>query len=60
MLVGTSGVGKTETALALAELLYGGEQNVTVINMSEFKEEHNRRMGWTRWKRPIPAPPDKG
>jgi len=37
---GTSGVGKTETALALAELLYGGEQNVTVINMSEFKEEH--------------------
>ena len=40
LLVGTSGVGKTETALALAELLYGGEQNVTVINMSEFKEEH--------------------
>ncbi|MEH3106680.1 MAG: type VI secretion system ATPase TssH [Sphingomonas fennica] len=37
---GTSGVGKTETALALAELLYGGEQNVTTINMSEFKEEH--------------------
>ncbi|MCA8977192.1 MAG: type VI secretion system ATPase TssH [Planctomycetes bacterium] len=40
MLVGTSGVGKTETAIALAELLYGGEQNMTVINMSEFKEEH--------------------
>jgi type VI secretion system protein VasG len=40
LLVGTSGVGKTETALALAELLYGGEQNMTVINMSEFKEEH--------------------
>jgi type VI secretion system protein VasG len=40
MLVGTSGVGKTETALTLAELLYGGEQNMTVINMSEFKEEH--------------------
>ncbi|HEX6864284.1 MAG TPA: type VI secretion system ATPase TssH, partial [Thermoanaerobaculia bacterium] len=40
LLVGTSGVGKTETALALAELLYGGEQNLTVINMSEFKEEH--------------------
>jgi type VI secretion system protein VasG len=39
-LAGTSGVGKTETALTLAELLYGGEQNVTVINMSEFKEEH--------------------
>ena len=40
MLAGTSGVGKTETALALADLLYGGEQNMTVINMSEFKEEH--------------------
>jgi len=40
MLVGTSGVGKTETALSLAELLYGGEQNMTIINMSEFKEEH--------------------
>ncbi|KGM30669.1 type VI secretion system ATPase TssH, partial [Inquilinus limosus] len=40
MFVGSSGVGKTETALALADLLYGGEQNLTVINMSEFKEEH--------------------
>ena len=40
LLVGPSGVGKTETALALAELLYGGEQNMTVINLSEFKEEH--------------------
>ena len=40
MLVGTSGTGKTETAIALADLLYGGEQNMTVINMSEFKEEH--------------------
>ncbi|MDH5545250.1 MAG: type VI secretion system ATPase TssH [Gammaproteobacteria bacterium] len=40
LMVGTSGVGKTETALALADLLYGGEQNMTVINMSEFKEEH--------------------
>jgi len=40
LMVGTSGVGKTETALALADILYGGEQNVTVINMSEFKEEH--------------------
>ncbi|MEO6709096.1 MAG: AAA family ATPase, partial [Planctomycetota bacterium] len=40
MLVGTSGVGKTETAITLAELLYGGEQNMTTINMSEFKEEH--------------------
>lgn len=40
MLAGTSGVGKTETAISLAQLLYGGEQNMTVINMSEFKEEH--------------------
>ncbi|WP_425641700.1 type VI secretion system ATPase TssH [Marinomonas gallaica] len=40
MFCGSSGVGKTETALALADLLYGGEQNLTVINMSEFKEEH--------------------
>ena len=40
LMVGTSGTGKTETALALAELLYGGEQNLTTINMSEFKEEH--------------------
>ena len=36
LLAGTSGVGKTETAIALAEELYGGEQNMTVINMSEF------------------------
>ena len=40
LLVGPSGMGKTETAITLAELLYGGEQNMTVINMSEFKEEH--------------------
>ena len=40
LMVGTSGVGKTETALALAELLYGGEQTMTIINMTEFKEEH--------------------
>ena len=40
LMVGPSGIGKTETALTLAELLYGGEQNLTVINMSEFKEEH--------------------
>jgi type VI secretion system protein VasG len=40
LMAGTSGVGKTETAITLAELLYGGEQNMTVINMSEFKEEH--------------------
>ncbi len=40
MLAGSSGVGKTETALALAEALYGGEQNVITINMSEFQEAH--------------------
>ncbi|MDG0857267.1 type VI secretion system ATPase TssH [Roseateles puraquae] len=40
MLCGTSGVGKTETALALAEALYGGEQNVITINMSEYQESH--------------------
>lgn len=40
MLVGPSGVGKTETALALADLLYGGEHNLITINMSEFQEAH--------------------
>ena len=40
MLVGTSGVGKTETAIALAETLYGGERNMVTINMSEFQEAH--------------------
>jgi type VI secretion system protein VasG len=40
MLAGPSGVGKTETALTLAEALYGGEQNVITINMSEFQEAH--------------------
>ncbi|MGS4946430.1 type VI secretion system ATPase TssH [Meridianimarinicoccus sp. RP-17] len=40
MLAGTSGVGKTETALALAEVLYGGEHNVITINMSEYQEAH--------------------
>jgi type VI secretion system protein VasG len=40
MLAGPSGVGKTETALALAEALYGGEDNVITINMSEFQEAH--------------------
>ncbi|EAW42334.1 probable ClpA/B-type chaperone [marine gamma proteobacterium HTCC2080] len=40
MLAGTSGVGKTETALALAESLYGGEQNLITINMSEYQEAH--------------------
>ncbi|WP_341535003.1 type VI secretion system ATPase TssH [Acetobacter sacchari] len=40
LMVGTSGVGKTETATALADLLYGGSQSLTTINMTEFKEEH--------------------
>ena len=40
LLAGPSGVGKTETALALAEALYGGEQNVITVNMSEFQEAH--------------------
>lgn len=41
MFVGPSGVGKTETALALAELLYGGERNMITINMSEYQEAHS-------------------
>jgi type VI secretion system protein VasG len=40
LLVGPSGVGKTETALALSDLLYGGERNMIAINMSEFQEAH--------------------
>lgn len=40
MLVGPSGVGKTETAIALADLLYGGERNMITVNMSEFQEAH--------------------
>ncbi len=40
LLVGPSGVGKTETALTLSDLLYGGEHNVITINMSEFQEAH--------------------
>ncbi len=40
MLAGPSGTGKTETALTLAEALYGGEQNMISINMSEFQEAH--------------------
>jgi type VI secretion system protein VasG len=40
MLVGPSGVGKTETAITLADLLYGGERNMVVINMSEYQEAH--------------------
>jgi len=41
MLVGPSGVGKTETAFALADMLYGGERNMITINMSEFQEAHS-------------------
>ncbi|MBI0278593.1 type VI secretion system ATPase TssH (plasmid) [Hafnia alvei] len=41
MLAGPSGVGKTETALALSELLYGGEQSLITINMSEYQEAHS-------------------
>jgi type VI secretion system protein VasG len=40
LLIGPSGVGKTETALALSDLLYGGERNLIAINMSEFQEAH--------------------
>jgi type VI secretion system protein VasG len=40
MLVGPSGVGKTETALVLSDLLFGGEQNMVTINMSEYQEAH--------------------
>ncbi len=41
LLVGPSGVGKTETAFALAELLYGGEQNLVSVNLSEYQEAHS-------------------
>jgi len=41
LLVGPSGVGKTETAFALADMLYGGERNMVTINMSEFQEAHS-------------------
>ena len=41
LFVGTSGVGKTETALALADLLYGGERNLITINMTEYQEAHS-------------------
>jgi type VI secretion system protein VasG len=40
LLVGPSGVGKTETALSLADILYGGERNMVIINMSEYQEAH--------------------
>jgi len=41
LLAGPSGVGKTETAMALADILYGGQQNAVVLNMSEFQEPHS-------------------
>ena len=41
MLAGSSGIGKTETALVLADLLYGGEQSLVTINMSEYQEAHS-------------------
>ncbi|MRI33748.1 type VI secretion system ATPase TssH [Endozoicomonas sp. OPT23] len=44
LMCGPSGVGKTETGLAIADQLYGGEHNLTVINMTEFKEEHKVSM----------------
>ena len=44
LLCGPSGVGKTETAIALADTLYGGERNMITINMTEFKEEHKVSM----------------
>ncbi|MCB9952913.1 MAG: type VI secretion system ATPase TssH [Planctomycetaceae bacterium] len=44
LFAGPSGVGKTESAFALADLLYGGRQSLTIINMSEFKEEHKVSM----------------
>lgn len=44
LLVGPSGVGKTQTALSLAENVYGSRNNITTINMSEFKEEHKVSM----------------
>jgi type VI secretion system protein VasG len=40
MFVGPSGVGKTETAMALADILYGGDRNMVIINMSEYQEAH--------------------
>ena len=40
LLAGTSGVGKTETGLTLADVLYGGERNIVTINMSEYQEAH--------------------
>jgi type VI secretion system protein VasG len=46
LLAGPSGVGKTETVLQLAELLYGGRQYLTTINMSEFQEKHTVSADW--------------
>jgi type VI secretion system protein VasG len=41
LLVGPSGVGKTETAIALADLMYGGDRNMVTVNMSEYQEAHS-------------------
>lgn len=46
LLAGPSGVGKTETVLQLAELLYGGRQYLTTINMSEFQKTHRLAADW--------------
>ena len=48
LLVGPSGVGKTETALTLADVLYGGEHNLVTINMSEYQEAHTVSPGSPR------------
>ena len=51
LMIGPTGVGKTETAITLAELLYGGDQNMTVINMSEFNCRAfgmDTRITWSR------------
>ena len=50
LLVGPSGVGKTETALALADTLYGGERNLVTINMSEYQEAHT--VSWLKGSPP--------
>ena len=60
MLAGPSGVGKTETAIALAEELYGGEQNIITINMSEFQEAHSVSLLKGCLLYTSPSPRDRG